>query len=69
MKEVQGALPEAEQKILTDILNKGKVVRDEFFETPEGLAIQQYTVIDTDGETYDLTKHNGVFVYIFHWVR
>lgn len=55
---------EDEKKICDDILGYGKILSDKEFEC-DGKFVRQY-VIEIGGETYDLTKHNGEWVYIHH---
>lgn len=55
---------EDEKKICDDILRYGKILSDTEI-VCDGKFIRQYT-IECDGETYDLTKECGEWIYIYH---
>lgn len=57
----------AEKLICDDILRYGEILRDERFTDEGGVDIRQYTIRDTNGEVYDLTKRRGEWIYIFHY--
>lgn len=58
---------EEEKLICDDILRYGKIISDKEY-TCDGKPIRQYT-IECDGETYDLTKECGEWIYIYHNVK
>lgn len=58
---------EDEKKICDDILRYGKIISDKEF-TCDGKFIRQY-IIECDGETCDLTKENGEWIYIRHNIK
>lgn len=51
-----------EKHICDEILRYGTITGDKEF-TCEGVMVRQYT-ISYEGESYDLTKHNGEWVYL-----
>ncbi len=58
---------EDEKKICDDILRYGKILSDKEI-VCDGKFIRQY-VIECDGETYNLTKENGEWIYILHNIK
>lgn len=56
-----------EKLICDDILRYGEILRDESFTNEEGIEYRQFTIKDTNGELYDLTKRNGDWIFIFHY--
>jgi hypothetical protein len=50
------------QEICNDILRYGEVISDTETEFEDGWY-RQY-IVECDGETYHMTKHNGEWVYI-----
>lgn len=55
-----------EKQICTEVLRDAtSILRHEEFEC-EGKKVIQFTVI-YEGEKYSLTKHDGEWVYFFHW--
>lgn len=55
-----------EKKICDDLLRYGEIVRDMSY-VSNNKYIRQYTIVDTNGEKYDITKRNGEWVYLFHY--
>jgi hypothetical protein len=51
------------QGICDHILRYGEVIRDTETELADGWY-RQYIVKMRDGDTYHMTKHNGVWIYI-----
>lgn len=50
------------QEICNDILRYGKVISDTEFNKEDGWY-RQY-IVECDGDTYYMAKHNGVWVFI-----
>lgn len=56
---------EQEKRICDKVLNAGAVTRSKSFIPNNGVEIQQF-MVEYKGEQYDLTRHDGEWVYFHH---
>lgn len=59
---------EIEKRICEEIFEEGNVIWQESEVSKEGLKMEFFAV-ELDGEEYDMTKHNGEWVYFHHVIK